>query len=240
MAIALDTASAGSNTTGTSLTYAHTCTGSNLILFASVRTDTSVDDVTGVTYNAVSMTFVQKVKTTNGRWMYVYMLVAPATGTNNVVVSCTASHYIASQAISYTGAKQSAQPDYSTTDTQDGTGAQSYTKAITTVADNCWVVTFPSGVTGAVTSVTNGTYREGDTLGTYIYDSNGPKTPAGSYSMTVNVQDGNYSTTMLSIAPYVVAAGPTNLKSYNTNLKANIKTINTNLIANVKSLNTNI
>lgn len=35
------------------------------------------------------------------------------------------------------------------------------------------------------------------------------------------------------------AAGPANLKSYNTNLKANIKSINTNLIANVKSLNTN-
>lgn len=34
-------------------------------------------------------------------------------------------------------------------------------------------------------------------------------------------------------------SGPTNLKSYNTNLKANIKSINTNLIANVKSINTN-
>jgi hypothetical protein len=35
------------------------------------------------------------------------------------------------------------------------------------------------------------------------------------------------------------AAGPTNLKTYNTNLKANIKSINTNLIANIKSLDTN-
>jgi hypothetical protein len=34
------------------------------------------------------------------------------------------------------------------------------------------------------------------------------------------------------------ASGPTNLKTYNTNLKANIKTINTNPIANCKSLNT--
>lgn len=34
------------------------------------------------------------------------------------------------------------------------------------------------------------------------------------------------------------AAGPANLKSYNTNLKANIKSINTNLIANVKTYNT--
>lgn len=37
-----------------------------------------------------------------------------------------------------------------------------------------------------------------------------------------------------------IAAGPANLKTYNTNLKANIKTINTNPIANVKSLNTNV
>lgn len=35
-------------------------------------------------------------------------------------------------------------------------------------------------------------------------------------------------------------AGPANLKSYNTNLKANIKSINTNLIANAKSLDTNV
>ena len=40
-------------------------------------------------------------------------------------------------------------------------------------------------------------------------------------------------------AAYAPASGPTNLKSYNTNLKANIKSINTNLIANCKSLNTN-
>lgn len=38
---------------------------------------------------------------------------------------------------------------------------------------------------------------------------------------------------------YTVAAGPSNLKSYNTNLKANIKSINGNVIANVKSLNGN-
>ena len=37
----------------------------------------------------------------------------------------------------------------------------------------------------------------------------------------------------------LAAAGPANLKSYNTNLKANIKTICTNAIANTKTLNTN-
>lgn len=42
------------------------------------------------------------------------------------------------------------------------------------------------------------------------------------------------------VITYTLPAGPANLKSYNTNLKANIKTINTNPIANVKSLDTNV
>lgn len=41
----------------------------------------------------------------------------------------------------------------------------------------------------------------------------------------------------IDLAP--AAAGPANLKSYNTNLKANIKTVNSNTIANCKTLNTN-
>ncbi len=39
---------------------------------------------------------------------------------------------------------------------------------------------------------------------------------------------------------YTEAAGPANMKTYNTNVKANSKTINTNLIANVKTVNTNV
>ena len=38
----------------------------------------------------------------------------------------------------------------------------------------------------------------------------------------------------------VTTGAATNIKTYNTNLRANIKTINTNAIANVKSLNTNV
>lgn len=49
---------------------------------------------------------------------------------------------------------------------------------------------------------------------------------------------GRWGAATIAISPEA-AAGPSNLKSLNTNLKANIKTINTNAIANVKSLNTN-
>jgi hypothetical protein len=39
---------------------------------------------------------------------------------------------------------------------------------------------------------------------------------------------------------YPFTAGPSNLKTYNTNAKSNCKNINTNLIANCKSLDTNV
>lgn len=41
-----------------------------------------------------------------------------------------------------------------------------------------------------------------------------------------------------SIAP-VAGAGPANLKSLNTNVKANVKSYNTNVLANIKSIDTN-
>jgi len=69
-------------------------------------------------------------------------------------------------------------------------------------------------------------------------DSNGAKTPAGSHSMQVTASSSTISGVMCSFAPSV-AAGPTNLKSLDTNVKANIKSYNTNVLANIKSINTN-
>jgi len=48
------------------------------------------------------------------------------------------------------------------------------------------------------------------------------------------------ATTVVGFVLYIPAIGPTNIKSYNTNVFANIKSIDTNLIANVKSLDTNV
>ena len=58
MAIAFDAATDGGNNAGitTSLTFAHTCTGSNGFLDVCFSGDTigGSDDVTGVTYNAAT------------------------------------------------------------------------------------------------------------------------------------------------------------------------------------------
>ena len=65
------------------------------------------------------------------------------------------------------------------------------------------------------------------------------QTSTGTYASTFSGNNTSYAWEELAVAfNYSGPAGPTNLKSLNTNLKANIKSINGNLIANVKSLNT--
>lgn len=196
MAIALDNSTNGGLVNpGTSLTYAHTVSGSNRILFVSVFGDTT-DKITGVTYNGVSMTLVGKTVKSPDRYVYLFYLIAPATGTNNVVVSASSSIAICSHAVSYTGAAQTGQPDSSIT----GTAATSLTLTTTVVASNCWLVgAWRTNVTTG-TAGTGATQRQGSN-GLYTADSNGV-VGTGSQSMTYNTAGSNgYSGVMASFAP---------------------------------------
>lgn len=128
--------------TATSLTYAHTCTGTNLLLFVVVGyADSASDLITGVTYNGVAMTRIgtRKSSTNNDR-SYLYALQAPATGANNVVVSRSSSGNIESGALSFTGAQQSV--------TMDSTANGEATA--TTITETTTVVTANSFLIGAL------------------------------------------------------------------------------------------
>ena len=242
MAIGWDVASYGAATGN--VTLSHTCTGSNLVLVVGISDrdgGNNGDFVTGVTYNGVAMT---RVETNTPTALYctnwIYILVGPETGTHDVVVSTNASHSLQVTSASYTGCKQTDQPD---AHNNVYSALEDYGLALTTVADNCWVVSFASEYYQPFTSVTNGTDRTGvNSTVAKLADSNGVITPAGAYTITWNVTDLTYhnkTVVQCSIAPATAAAGPANLKTYNTNAKANIKTINTNNINNVKTLNTN-
>jgi len=235
MAIAFDSVS-DSNATSTSLTYAHTTSGDNRILFVSVLLAGEHSDyLTGVTYGGVAMTQVGKVINANTGSTYLYVLFNPAVGANNIVVNSSASVAIYSQAESFTGARQSVLDG---SNTSAVTNVTSITLSIITTADNCWCISCPGAKNQAPTASTGITTRGQATP--RIGDSNSAKTPAGSYSMTwVDGVTDNINMVMASFAPFI-ESGPSNLKSLNTNLKANIKTINGNPIANVKSLNTNV
>lgn len=208
MSIAFDN-SADLGIAAGSLTASYTNGGS--VLLVGVVGDVGADNVSGVTYNGVSMTLLDKDNTGN-RCAYTFILNNPATGSHNVVVS-TSGSFIAAGALSYTAAKTSGQPDNHNESNQGVTN--SATTSLTTVANNCWVTLFSAGYTANLPpgAGAGSTVRSVDgTFGTWgWFDSNGPISPAASYSMTatrsVNGND------MLEFMVSIVPAGGTNFTS---------------------------
>lgn len=183
-AIAFDTFTAGTLVNpGSSVTISHTVSASaDPILFGGgiVRTNT----ISGMTYNSVSMTAIgSAVQGVNDK-IYLFYLVAPASGAHNLVISQTGSSVINGNAISYIGAKQTGQPDANTDTAQATVANQDGT--VTTIADNSWAVMYAYDAQTGVSSAGAGTTLRGTSNGganTQFYDGNGAKTPAGSYTL---------------------------------------------------------
>ena len=152
MAIAFDAATDGGNSATGTLTFAHTCTGTNRFIVVGFVGNT-VDDVTGVTYNGVAMSLIAKVLSDSTRYVYLYGLVAPATGSNNVVITTSSADTIIGGALSYTGVKQEAAEASGT-----AAGASTHPQAsVTTVTANAWVVGILAGSTNDDTTADSGT-----------------------------------------------------------------------------------
>lgn len=108
MAIAADAKSSSSGTGTSSLTWSHTCTGTDLILVVGVETS-SAEAATGVTYNGIALTLIdaQDAAALFCR-SELWYLIAPATGANDIVVTMAGSAtYIVGGATSWTGVDQS-------------------------------------------------------------------------------------------------------------------------------------
>lgn len=194
-------------------TYAHTNGASaNYMTVTILRNDdttTAADDVTGVTYNGVSMTQLGKYNTSTQEpgVLYIYGLANPATGSNNVVISLTGSTGSRAYSVtnSYTGVAATGQPDASNTGTTVGT---SLTVSVTTVDDNAWLIGAMGVNSGGVTqsagtgTVLRGAVTTGDNLGSY--DANSPTSPAGSDSLVMN---SSASRTMYGLVLSLAAEG---------------------------------
>lgn len=210
-AIAFDAASsATAGGPATSLTFAHTTSGSDRILWVFILTsdDTAGDRVSGVTYAGSTMTRVNgatSLEIAFGQSLYTYYIVAPTTGTNNVVISATESTEIYATAQSYTGASQTGVPDGSNT-------ASAGTISITTTADNAWLAGGGRNVSSGGLTASTGTTQRASIAGIInTGDSGGAKTPAGSHSMAWTPDDANTKLVMVSFAPApetAVAATP--------------------------------
>lgn len=209
MAITFDAAASGAVDTGTSLTFAHTCTGSNLVLWVGVVSGATPT----VTYNGVSLTSAGTI-TSSGGWIgTLFYLVAPSTGVNNVVIS-SASDFICGTSASYTGCAQTGVPESSPT-TQADANAGTHTLSETTVADNAWTVMVAGcSVNNGVTAGTGSTVRSSaattaNIASSAIMDSAAAITPAGAYSQSAYAQYGtNHVLVMASFAPAGGGATP--------------------------------
>lgn len=194
MAIAFDAVSgAGAN----SSTLSHTCTGSNLILFANIIGDLTTDNLTGVTYAGVAMTYGSKVQLPGDRWTYLYYLVNPTTGANNIVASGLTFCNLGG--LSYTGVNQGALDSV----TSISTTGNPAVLTTTVVASNCWLVDLEYGGTGK-TAGAGTTIRGGSAaFNPSMFDSNGV-VGTGAQSLTINFSASTaYVGIVASIAPFV-------------------------------------
>ena len=204
--IAYDNTKDGGNNGGTtaSLTYSYKeGTGSNRLLVVNLIGDTSADDISSVTYAGTPLTLVKKLQSPSNNWQYVYYLLNPTSGTNNVVITAGSTHYLISQAASWSNVKQSAQPDAVTTNTAPATNT-SITTSLTTVApgslvvQGVWSYGHLTAGSGAALIITDAAL---DGAGIFV-SGQSPVTPAGNVSMTT-ISDGTTSSgaIMVSFAP---------------------------------------
>jgi hypothetical protein len=109
---AVGPSSAGaSSTASNTVTWSHTCSGSNRLLIVGVAVGANTSPtISSVTYNGVAMTSVGKMNTnnqTNAGFVELFRLIAPATGTNSVVVTTSAAVLtLAAGSVSFTGVHQ--------------------------------------------------------------------------------------------------------------------------------------
>lgn len=156
MAIAVDARSAGAQGTASTVTWSHTVAGSDRILLVGASiTGQSTATITSCTYGAASLTQVSTVSATtvgNG-WggpmrVYLFRLLAPATGTDTITLNCSYGGDGRAQgsSISLTGVHQTTPINGAGPHTQDAANAQP-SLSVTSAADE-WCV----GVWSAVTN----------------------------------------------------------------------------------------
>ena len=250
MAIARDSAATTITATGlaTSITRAHTCTGSDVLLLSSCETATiTTDNITAATYNGVSFLAnrIGLAQFTNGGDGNTYLYwSAEGTGSGaseNCVFTCSTSDVFRAYTASYTGVDQSSPIDASATNNTDTVSGVEEATTITVTASNCWAHMITANNAGAPVAGTNATWLTTGTggVGYGAFDSNGT-IATGSFTMGWSIASTiGQGTVLCAFKPVASASGPTNLKSLDTNVKANLKSYNTNIIANVKSINTN-
>ena len=140
-AIAFDSATEDKTAAATSLTYAHTTSGTDRFLYVALTTLSNNHTGTAATYNGTGMTVVeQNVVVFSSTWQHHgFQLANPDSGTNNVVVSANVvSFSLRSGAVSYTGVDQTNPIQTSNTGSSGSGGTMNI--SLTTSNDGWFVI----------------------------------------------------------------------------------------------------
>jgi len=217
MAIVFDSTQNTTSASGvTSATQSFTNTaGDFMVVQVGSNSAVGESNVTDVSYASVSMTKVGYYKNTaNNTKTWLYVLPAPATGTNNITVTATSAQLIQIHGITFTGVQQTATVDSIATKTQTSGTSTTHTYTTTTVADNCalvlavWLERSPS-------AGTNTTLAGSYVASTFMFRSTANITPAGSASLTWTQSDTTYSSgIIISLAPAGAVTNTTNFFAY--------------------------
>ncbi len=203
-AIAIDTQSTGGQTTSANnLTWSHTVTGTNPMLWVGVGEE-NANDITGVTYNGVALTGLTQSNTPTGAgFSQLWYLVGPATGAHNIVVSRTGTTgRLVADAASYTGAAQSGQPDAQNNSTATAATSYNVGNSATVVASNAWLVGYSDNSVGNPSAGTGTVIRQQGSDASTLVDSNGT-VGTGAQTLTLTGTSRNWSGAIASFAPSV-------------------------------------
>src|SRR4029077_2582106 len=129
------------------------------------------------------------------------------TGAHTVTVTVGAAHYIEAQSVSYTGVAQSGQPDASATATTQPPGPNLVVCNLTTIADECLVVTyayaFPNvHVYAGCRLVLQGTDFSNATA---FFDSYGQVSPPSLVATAIAAGNTTIAVISVSLAPFVAS-----------------------------------
>lgn len=239
MAIAFDKAGCANTGTNTAtVTLAAAAANEVAIMVFWWNSSTFGNTFSSITVNGSSTGITQigsEYTPADGQKMRAYYLYNPTTSSVNYTVTMTATGGGDGCMLGvglYSGAN-STQPDSSAFSSP----TTPFNVSTTVVQSNCWLVSWARRFGGSTIGVDSGTSRASVANANIFIDSNGT-VGTGSQSLSYSSDATNVLGFVMSLAPEG-AAGPANLKSLDTNVKANIKSYNTNLLANIKSINTN-
>jgi hypothetical protein len=173
---------------GSTHTWAHTCTGSDLMLIVA-GFEQGAATLSSATYNGVSMDSmtVLNLRGANTHTASACALLNPATGANNIVATTSGSINAGWAAASYTGVRQTSFPDCATdSDSGHATSSAQVSLSVTTATANCWAVYIVGDTSGGAVSSGNVTSRVTGGYAPNLYDTNAVIASAGAFTVTVD------------------------------------------------------